>query len=268
VLKGLDESAIYYRDFGFIFDDIAPEIEKICDFGFTEMVNNAIDHSGGTAVAVLVHRDNDKITIHISDDGVGIFNHIASVFKLSDPRESLFELHKGKLTTDPDHHSGQGIFFTSRAFDRFRIISGDLVFSHKDGEKDDYLYHFDLESSGTHITMSINLTTERTLKSVFDAFTGGQEEDFVFNKTIVPVKLALYEGENLISRSQANRILNRVEKFKKVQLDFNGVDMIGQAFADEVFRVFARKNPKIELVPINAGKEVSQTIQAAQKGND
>ncbi|MBA2659484.1 MAG: STAS-like domain-containing protein [Nitrosospira sp.] len=134
--------------------------------------------------------------------------------------------------------------------------------------EDDYLSHNDHKNKGTHIIMSIALASDRTLKSVFDAFTGDQEEDFVFNKTIVPVKLAIYEGENLLSRSQAKRILNRIEKFKKVVLNFKGVDMIGQAFADEIFRVFARKNPHIELLPLNASEEVSKTIQATLKSQD
>lgn len=267
-LAGLDESVVYYRDFGFIFDDLPPDIGKICHFGFTEMVNNAIDHSGGTVVNIIVKRDAERITIQISDNGVGIFNHIARALNLRDPRESLFELHKGKLTTDPEHHTGQGIFFTSRAFDRFYIASGDLIFSHKDGDEDDYLWHNGRKNKGTHILMHINLASDRTLKSVFDTFTGNEEEDFVFNKTVVPVKLALYEGENLVSRSQAKRILNRVEKFKKVQLDFKGVDMIGQAFADEVFRVFAKRNPHVQLVPINVTEDVGRTIQAAIKSGD
>ncbi|WP_176767847.1 STAS-like domain-containing protein [Nitrosospira sp. Nsp18] len=267
-LGGLDESVVYYRDFGFIFDDLPSNIESICHFGFTEMLNNAIDHSGGTFVTIIVKRDSERINIQISDNGVGIFNHIARVFNLSDPRESLFELHKGKLTTDPVNHTGQGIFFTSRAFDRFYIVSDDLIFSHKDGDEDDYLWHNEGKNKGTHILMHINLESDKTLKSVFDDFTGNEEENFVFNKTVVPVKLALYEGEKLISRSQAKRILNRVEKFKKVQLDFKGVDMIGQSFADEIFRVFARRNPHIQLVPVNVTEEVGRTIQAAVKGGD
>ncbi len=267
-LKGLEESVVYFRDFGFIFDDLPSNIGSICHFGFTEMVNNAIDHSGGTFVNIIVRRDTDRIIILISDNGVGIFNHIAKVFHLSDPRESLFELHKGKLTTDPENHTGQGIFFTSRAFDRFFIFSDDLIFSHKDGDEEDYLHHNERKNKGTHIAMSIELISDRTLKSVFDAFTGSADEDFVFNKTVVPVKLALYEGEDLLSRSQAKRILYRVEKFKKVQLDFKGVNMIGQAFADEIFRVFSRKNPHIQLVPINITEEVGRTIQAAIKSRD
>ena len=34
----------------------------------------------------------------------------------------VWELPKsGKLTTDPDNHTGEGIFFTSRVFDEFEI---------------------------------------------------------------------------------------------------------------------------------------------------
>lgn len=55
------------------------------------------------------------------------------------------------------------------------------------------------------------MSSARVLADVFDAFTGTEDEDFAFNTTVVPVKLVLYEGEKLVSRSQAKRILNRVE---------------------------------------------------------
>jgi len=111
------------------------------------------------------------------------------------------------------------------------------------------------------------LNSDKNLKAVFDAFTGNEDENFAFNKTIVPVKLVLYEGERLVSRSQAKRILNRVERFKTVLLDFQDVDFIGQAFADEVFRVFARNNPQITLIPVNITKGVGQAIKAAENSN-
>jgi hypothetical protein len=43
-------------------------------------------------------------------------------------------------------------------------------------------------------------------------------------------------------------------------LDFKGVVLIGQAFADEVFRVFALAHPEVELIPLNANKEVRRMI--------
>ena len=78
----------------------------------------------------------------------------------------------------------------------------------------------------------------RIMREVFDAFT--DPEEFTFDKTVVPLHLAQYEGEKLVSRSQAKRVAHRFERFKRVELDFAGVSEIGQAFADELFRVFAR----------------------------
>lgn len=268
LLKGLSESDVYYRDFGIVFSGLPKELENICHYGFTEILNNAIDHSGGHIVNIEVNRGPKKIEIRILDDGEGIFNHITRVLSLGDPREAILELSKGKLTTDPDNHTGQGIFFTSRAFDSFLILSGELIFAHQNHLKDDYLLHDRKEHKGTTVIMQINMDSERKLSSVFDEFTAGEEEDFAFNRTVVPVRLALYEGERLVSRSQAKRILNRVEKFKTVMLDFEGVDEIGQAFADEVFRVFARRNPQIKLIPIDMTEEVRRMIVSAQENKD
>ncbi len=267
-LKGLSESDVYYRDFGFVFKDLPREIENICHYGFTEMLNNAIDHSGGDQVIVTVERDVNALRVGITDDGEGIFQHIARLMGLHDLRESLLELSKGKLTTDPDNHSGQGIFFSSRAFDYFSIASDDLTFSHTVGRAQDYLLHTEKMDKGTRVRMEIALDSPRTLKSVFDAYTGSEDEDFAFNKTIVPIKMALYEGERLVSRSQAKRILNRVDKFTRVVLDFAGVDTIGQAFADEVFRVFARQQPQITLQPTHMTEEVRRMVIAAQRNSD
>jgi anti-sigma regulatory factor (Ser/Thr protein kinase) len=266
MLKGLSESDVYDRDFGFIFKDLPREIEGICQFGFTEMLNNAIDHSVGSEARVEVNRTIETVTISIADNGEGIFNRIARIMGLNDPRESILELSKGKLTTDPDNHTGQGIFFTSRAFDVFYIASGDLLFTHADGDRNDFLMHSEREFMGTNVVMRIALNSERILRNVFDAFTGSADEDFAFNKTVVPVRLALYEGERLVSRSQAKRILNRIEKFSTVILDFSGVDTIGQAFADEIFRVFTRKNPQIALQAINLTPDAERMVIAAKNG--
>ena len=69
-----------------------------------------------------------EVKFTIKDDGIGIFTKIQQDFNLSDKRHSILELAKGKLTSDPLRHSGEGIFFTSRMFDRFVILSEDLTF--------------------------------------------------------------------------------------------------------------------------------------------
>ena len=264
-LDGLQESDVYYREFGHIFRDLDKELENICHYGFTEILNNAIDHSSGAQVFVSVKRTEEEICIIIEDDGIGIFHHIAKVMNLSDPREAILELSKGKLTTDPQRHTGQGIFFTSRAFDSFMIVSRDLHFSHEGINEPDILFHEDEDREGTFVMMSISMNSIRKLKDIFDEYCGGEDnDDCSFVKTLVPLRLALFEGGNLISRSQAKRILNRVEKFKYVILDFTDIEFVGQAFLDEIFRVFANNHPEISLMPCNTTHIIDNMIKTAR----
>ena len=261
VSDSLDEDLIWRRD---IRDTIAPlpdNVLNIWHHGFTEMFNNAIDHSVGTTIAVSVVKTAGSTEIIISDDGVGIFKKIQAEFDLLDQRHAIFELSKGKLTTDPRNHSGEGIFFTSRMFDKFEILSGGLYFNHERGKPEDWLLEGSKTHSGTAVFMELNNHTARTTRKVFDEFT--ESENYTFDKTIVPVGLARYGADELLSRSQAKRLLSRVELFKHVVFDFKNVDTIGQAFADQIFRVFATEHPEIELLPLNANADVARMIARA-----
>lgn len=225
------------------------------------MFNNVIDHSGARQVVVSVRKTAAATKIEIYDDGVGIFKKIQAALDLADERHSVLELAKGKFTTDPANHSGEGIFFSSRMFDEFDILSGEVYFSHEFDKKEDWILQRSTPRSGTLVTMVLHNHTARTTKKVFDRFSSG--EDYGFNTTVVPVKLMRYGDDNLVSRSQAKRLLTRVERFKVVMLDFAGVTTIGQAFADEVFRVFRLKHPEVELVPMHTSSEVRRMISRA-----
>ena len=80
------------------------------------------------------------------------------------------------------------------------------------------------------------------------------------------IKIKLYTmGTIHISRSQARRVLNRLEKFRKVILDFDKVPTVGQAFADEIFRVFKEKYPEVEIIPENMNEAVEFMVERAQR---
>jgi hypothetical protein len=223
------------------------------------MFNNALDHSDADMISVRIKKNAAETEMQIGDNGVGIFKKIQTALQLLDERHAVLELAKGKFTTDPKNHSGEGIFFTSRMFDEFWIVSGDVVFSHHFGEKEDWIREMDSALGGTHVFMNLHNHTSRTTTKVFDQFT--TDDDYTFSKTVVPVKLAKYGDDNLISRSQAKRLLVRIELFKVVLFDFKEVPTIGQAFADEIFRVFANEHPEIELVPIHANSAVKRMIE-------
>ncbi|MBA2492171.1 MAG: STAS-like domain-containing protein [Gammaproteobacteria bacterium] len=67
----------------------------------------------------------------------------------------------------------------------------------------------------------------------------------------------------LVSRAEAKRIASRLECLEEVVLDFDGVAAIGQAFADELFRVFAAVHPNIRITPVNTAPAVDQMIRRA-----
>ena len=268
-LRGLEENGVWLHDVAPLLRGLPGNLIDICHHGLTEMVNNAIDHSDGSRLRVFVDRTRDTVTLIASDDGVGIFRKITAALDLPDSRLALLELSKGKLTTDPSRHTGEGVFFTSRMFDRFQIASGQLVFDHDDKQADDLLERIEPRYArrGTTVLMRIATKSKRTAKQVFDTFSSGPD-DYSFAKTVVPVRLARVGDENLVSRSQAKRLMQRVERFRTVVLDFSGMASIGQAFADEVFRVFASAHPAVELIPVHAAPAVQQMIRRAEVARD
>jgi anti-sigma regulatory factor (Ser/Thr protein kinase) len=246
----LEEDLVWVNDFK-PYLNLLPNILNIVNHGFTEMLNNAIDHSSGDEVFIWAKQSEDTFLLAISDNGIGIFKKISDALNLVDMRQALFELSKGKFTTDPSRHSGEGVFFTSRMFDSFRIKANGLEYHHDIKSDSDFLRDAKgFFNGGTVVFMKINLASTRTTTDVYSEYTNAPD-DFDFSKTVVPMRLAQYGDEQLISRSQAKRLIARFDRFKRVVLDFKEVNEIGQAFADELFRVYATEHPDVELIPIN-----------------
>jgi DNA-binding transcriptional ArsR family regulator len=258
----MSEDRIWREKVRPLLGDLPANVMDICHYGFTEMMNNVIEHSGGTSVLVSVEGNAIAIGMSVLDDGIGIFRKIKSGLNLDDERHAILELSKGKLTTDPEKHTGEGVFFTSRMFDLFIIQSGGLHFSHSETGRDWLLGMADTDVKGTDITMFIGNKSRRTAKSVFEKHSAADDE-YGFSRTHVPVALAQYGDDKLVSRSQAKRVLARFDRFKEVLLDFKNVKTIGQAFADEIFRVYKYKHPEVKLAWINENKEVREMILRA-----
>jgi anti-sigma regulatory factor (Ser/Thr protein kinase) len=265
VSPNLQEDIVWREQVRPLLKEIPQNVLDICHYGLTEMVNNVIDHSAAKWSIIKIVQTSINIQLVIYDNGIGIFKKIQKEFGLENPAYVILELAKGKLTTDPKHHTGEGIFFSSRMFDRFIVESGELYFAHNELGHD-WLLGFENEDDGykqgTLVRMEIGMNSTRTSKEVFDKYTA-ENDDYGFTRTIVPVALAKYGDENLISRSQAKRLLARLDKFREVMFDFENVESIGQAFADEIFRVFQLKNPHIHLMTANINEEIRKSISKA-----
>jgi anti-sigma regulatory factor (Ser/Thr protein kinase) len=127
VTPGLDEAGVWTELVKPQLTGLPQNVVSICQFGFTEMLNNVVDHSQSPEATVTVERTPRSIHLRVQDEGVGIFHKIKTECGLANEHEAILELTKGKLTTDPERHTGEGIFFTSRMFDDFTIASGTVV---------------------------------------------------------------------------------------------------------------------------------------------
>jgi anti-sigma regulatory factor (Ser/Thr protein kinase) len=262
-----EEDVIWREKIRPLLRDLSDNVLSIFQYAVSEMLNNVIDHSESPTCSVRVLQNANTIQIVIMDVGVGIFDKIAKAAGLADKREAILELAKGKLTTDPERHSGEGIFFTSRAVSRFSILSDDLTYIHnKERGDDDWLIEdSEQEESpkGTCVFLTMHSDDKQTLEEVFEKYSSDHEGAALFSRTHVPVALARYPNEQLVSRSQAKRILARFNRFSEAILDFSNVPSIGQAFADEIFRVFRNAHPEIKLVPVKANERVQAMIDRA-----
>jgi anti-sigma regulatory factor (Ser/Thr protein kinase) len=264
ITADLEEHVIWSRKIRPLLEDLPENILELWGYSFQEILNNAIEHSEGSKVEIVVQKNDEQTEIIIKDNGRGIFKKLCNEYGFDDEKHAALELSKGKLTTDPNSHTGQGIFFSSRMVDSFIIESGRASLFHLPNKVFDFVLESGQEEKcGTIIIMKLGNNASRTITSVFDMFELPGDEDHGFVKTLIPVKLAQYDKEMMVSRSQARRVLARVNRFKHVGLDFQGVDKIGQPFADEIFRVFFLEYPDITIYCLNENDQIKRAIKKA-----
>src|SRR5260370_19357390 len=203
----LAEDAVWTNDVAPTIGEMPENVLDIWAYGSKEMLNNAIDHSGGTSITVHISKTAATTEMLISDDGIGIFKKIQTALNLLDERHSVLELAKGKLTTDPEKHTGEGIFFASRMVDSFDILSGGVFFTHKFGDSEDWIMEREKFAGGRTAWRKLDNHTARTETNICDRYHSG--DDYGFNKTVVPVKMAQYGSDKHVSRSQAKPVLVR-----------------------------------------------------------
>ncbi len=256
-LSGLEEDKVFHEFDRFL--NLRHELSKnsfdISYYAFTEILNNAIDHAESDKCSIEVVLDRYRFNFVIRDFGIGIFYSIFSKLQLSDEHSAVGELIKGKTTTMKEKHTGEGIFFTSKAADDiiFRSHKINMIF---DNQKKDIFVEEKKYIKGTEVSFSISRRTKRLLDKIFAQYAP-EEFDYRFERTRAFVKLF---HKNYVSRSEAKRLLYGLDKFREVMLDFKGVTSIGQGFADEIFRVFANEHPDIKIKTANVSSALEPVI--------
>jgi anti-sigma regulatory factor (Ser/Thr protein kinase) len=258
-LAGLEEDAPWRQDFAPCFE-LAPHVARLAQHVFMELVNNAIDHSGGRSVTVSMRQTALHLQLLVSDDGVGLFERVGQAHEIRDPALAMFELAKGRLTSQPARHAGRGLFFAARAADVFDLHANREAYQRRHLDGRGWMRTRPAAESGTTVFVGIALDTERTLDEVLrSASVDGA--GYALERVCVPLRLLAGDGTALDSRAQARRVAARLADFTAAELDFEGVAEIGHSFADELFRVLPSTQPRLALAPVNAAAPVARMIE-------
>ena len=239
-------------------------IRSIFTYAFSEMFNNAIEHSQSNRISIEVAVQNKRLLFVVEDYGIGIFRNVMRERNLKSEFEAMQDLLKGKTTTMPKSHSGEGIFFTSKVGDMFILDSYGYQLMIDNKLPDVFIEKVNKIKKGTRVTFSLNISSSLHLNDIFKKYTDtGAGKDYGFDRTEIRIKLYTMAGI-YISRSQARRVLAGLEKFKVIVFDFDKVSVVGQAFADEIFRVFHHKYPDIRLETENMNESVNFMVERAR----
>ena len=260
--------AVWEQHLAPLLGDIRSNVRNLANIAFTETLNNALDHSQSQQVVMGMSVHDGRLQMLVADDGFGIFSRIAQAADLFDPRLAVLELAKGKYTTAPEGHSGIGIFVSSRMMDGFAIESNGLRFDPR--EVNAPLPRFDWVDANaclkpgraqTVVRMDLALDSSRISNDIYlKYFDPTEVGGTAFHTTEIPVRLAKLSSE-LVSRSQAKWVMERATQFATVILDFEGVLHVGQAFVDELFRVFAAAHPQIRLRTTGMTPELARLVK-------
>lgn len=246
------------------YPSLPENVRSIFAYAFSEMLNNAIEHSHSACVEIVVEKRAGHLLFYVHDSGIGVFRNIMRQRQLSSELDAVQDLLKGKTTTAPRAHSGEGIFFTSKVADVFALES----FGYKltiDHMVDDLFFEVVHPSRrGTKVFFQITCDAKKNLADTFRAYQTDPKE-YAFDKTAIQVRLYALGTEH-ISRSQARRIVAGLEKFRSIILDFTQVSHVGQAFADEIFRVFQNAHPAIRITPIHMNDAVRFMVERVGNG--
>jgi hypothetical protein len=178
--------------------------------------------------------------------------------------EAIQDLLKGKITTAPKLHSGEGIFFTSKVVTTFLLDSFGHQLLVDNNIPDIFIEQRRGNKQGTKVVCKITLKSKQHLNDVFKKYTDlVAGSNYGFDRTEIHVRLFTIGGV-YISRSQARRVLSGLEKFKIITMDYDRVPLVGQAFVDEIYRVFQSKYPGITIEDENTNEAVRFMIARAK----
>ena len=107
--------------------------------------------------------------------------------------------------------------------------------------------------------MKINPKSNRTCADIFYKIFQKEKK-----KIRIPINILNMSDNNVLnSRSHATSILRNISDYKKIEFDFNEIDLISPAFADELARKTEEKNQFADIKWMNTNKTVDMLMNRA-----
>ena len=237
---------------------LSENIFEIFHFSTQALINNIFDHANASKILFKIYITHKDAHFIISDNGIGIFDHLRSGLNLFDEHLAALELAKGHVTTDPHNHSGDELYTVIHLFDKVKIDSSgrSLGFSNYN---QDWSLKYSPHRQGSRIHLTISPSSKRTCKEIFNSIFHLNDK-----KVRIPLNLLdISEHKVVNSRSQVESVLRNIQDFNEIEFDFKKIDLIGPSFADELVRKTIEKNYKAKIKCINANETVDLLMSRA-----
>ncbi|MBL50895.1 MAG: hypothetical protein CMG57_02920 [Candidatus Marinimicrobia bacterium] len=236
---------------------VRKNIFEICEYSFRAILVNAMDHAQATKLNYKLFISPTEIHFVLNDNGIGIFEKLNQSLSLNNTKIAAVEIAKGHITTDPENHSGDELMTVIHLFDKVKIDASGirLVFQNKQNEWNVFASS---QQKGTRIHLEIKTNSKRTCQKVFH-----QIFEKEYNMVRIPVNLIREKNEQVNSRIQAQSLLHNIRNISKIEFDFQNIELIGPAFADELVRKTKQKNQFADIKWINSNKIVDVLMSRA-----
>ena len=237
---------------------LTKNIQEICEFSISAILNNIYDHSKATSFYFKLYFNYKDIQIVVSDNGEGLFKYIQTKLKLKNPQMAALEIAKGGLTTDPKNHSGEELYTLINLFDQVAIDSTGISLKF-DNKTHSWMIDRSIHKNGTRIQLKIKPSSRRTCKEVFHRLFKSERKS-----VSIPVSLLKIHNAQIVnSRQQAQNMLRNISDLKTIEFDFKNIDLIGPAFADELVRKTKVENSSANIKWINSNETVDVLMKRA-----
>lgn len=239
------------------FKSLPKNIYEICEFAVMALFTNTIDHSKATRLNYKIYITPTETHIFISDNGEGIFSKIHRKLELNSFQVAALEVAKGHVTTDPINHAGEELMTVIRLFDHVTIEASGICLSYLSDIKD-WSITSSTQQQGTRVHLEIKNNSKRSCHETFHQIFNQE------NKSVrIPVNLIRLKNELVNSREQAKQLLRNIRELDEIKFDFNKIDLIGPAFADELIRKTKQKNNSANIKWVNSNDTVDLLMSRA-----